>query len=89
MDIIQPLLHNAPVTLTVMAHTVIYVVRIVINRDIILVVHGKATLQDFANLGEPAMFVTSVLTAKGSKNYETVFKSSCDSKLSYSNAVDS
>ena len=39
---------NAQVTHTAMTHTVIYDARIVINRDIILVNHGRATLQAFA-----------------------------------------
>ena len=47
----------APVTLTVMTRMVIYDARIMIYHDIILVVCGRATLQAFANLGEPQQYL--------------------------------
>ena len=49
---------NAPVTLTVMTRTVIYHTRIVINCDITLVVHGRAAIQAFANLGEIQQYLS-------------------------------
>ena len=41
-----------------MMRTVIYDARIVINRDIILIVRGRAALQAFANLGELQQYLS-------------------------------
>ena len=80
----------APVTFTTMTRTVIYDARIVINHYIILVIHWRATLQAFAQSWWSAALVFKAASAiKSSRNYETVFKFSCDWKLSYSTTVDS
>ena len=43
----------------IMTCTVIYDARIVINRDIILVIRRRAALQAFANLSEPQQYLSN------------------------------